>query len=565
MPVFAGTSVSGSNTWKNVTSTFINVGGLWKNVTGGFVNVGGVWKQFFGAATAPGQVIGLTATDFGTSRAYNNGRIDLAWTAPSDGGSAITGYFIERSLNNVTYSTLVASTGTSAVSYSNTSLLSNQIYYYRVSAINAVATGVASSVASATSTTVPETPFISGATASSSTAVSLSFAAASGGKTITSLTIASSPSLALTYSGTTSPITVTAAYTVNQAYTFTISATNANGTGGTSSASSSVIPNAVSPPANTVAPVVTPSSGTAGTTTYSCTTGTWTNSPTSYTYQWQHTNEDVPFANIPSATSSTYSPPSNYLSLYGASLRCRVTASNAAGSSSPAASNPVTVLAPPSRPSGGTVSLSGTGVENTIITATTTGWSDSPTSYSVRIYASTINPPTTSDTLKATNSPSSSNTVSYTVTAFDASPPPYYFKAFATATNAAGTSLTEPGSNVILSSLAAPSTPGTPTLVYDSANSTASNWAYDVTFTPSSGSGTIQYQLDCQASNNQSTILSTATRPSSGFYATNIVGGLQEMQNVLLSRTYTYWRVRARATNNGGSTWSSYSAYSNWA
>jgi hypothetical protein len=150
------------------------------------------------------------------------------------------------------------------------------------------------------------------------------------------------------------------------------------------------------------------------------------------------------------------------------------------------------------------------------------------------------------------------------VTTFDASPPPYYFKAFATATNSAGTS-GEVGSNVILSSLGAPSTPGTPTITYDSANSTPSNWAYDVRFTPSSGSGTIQYQLDCQGSNDQVNILSTATRPSSGFYATNIVGGLQEMQNVLLSRIYTFWRVRARATNDGGSTWSSYSAYSNWA
>lgn len=549
-----------SGTWRTLINLYVKVSGTWRNVTDGSVKVSGTWRTFFGGVTAPGQVTGLTATDFGTSRSYNSGRIDLSWTAPSNGGSAITGYFIERSLNGVTYSTLVSNTGTTSTTYTDTGLTSAQIYYYRVSAINAVGTGTASSAASATATTVPQTPTVS-ASVVSSTQVSLSFSGATGGKALSSLTITSSPSISLSYTGTSSPITVTGSYAANQAYTFTMSATNANGTSGTSAASNSVTPNVVSAPVNTVAPVVTPSSGTAGTTTYSCTTGTWTNSPTSYAYQWQYNDSGSLYLNISGATSSTYSPPSNFFSLgYFSPIRCRVTASNAGGSNQ-AFSNTATVAAPLSPPSGGTVSLSGTGVEGTTLTATTSGWSNSPTSYSVRIYASTSNPPTTSDTLKAS---SSSSSVSYTVTTFDASPPPYYFKAFATATNSAGTS-SEVGSGVVLSSLAAPSTPGTPTLVYDSANSTATNWAYDVTFTPSSGSGTIQYQLDCQASNNQSTILSTATRPSSGFYATNIVGGLQEMQNVLLSRTYTYWRVRARATNNGGSTWSSYSAYSNWA
>jgi len=435
------------------------VSGSWRNVTEGYVKVSGTWRQFFGSATAPGQVTGLTATDFGTGRLFNNGRIDLLWSTPSDGGSPITGYFIERSLNGVTYSTLVSNTGTTSTSYTDTGLTSAQIYYYRVSAINAIGPGTASSAANATATTVPQTPTVS-ASVVGSTQVSLSFSGATGGKALSSLTITSSPSISLSYSGTSSPITVTGSYAVNQAYTFTMSATNANGTSGTSTASNSVTPNTLS------------------------------------------------------------------------------------------------------RPSGGTVSLSGTGVAGTTITATTVGWSNSPTSYNVRIFASVTNPPTTSDILKATNSPSSSNTVSYTVTTFDASPPPYYFKAFATATNAAGTSLTEPGSNVILSSLGAPSTPGIPTMVYDGGNSTPSNWAYDITWTASTGGGTIQYQLDCRATNSTTdprTILSTATRPSSGLYSST------SQQDVLLSRIYTFWSVRARATNDGGTSWSAYSDWSNWA
>ena len=540
---------------------FVNVSGAWKNVTGGFVNVGGVWKQFFGAATAPSQVTGLTATDFGTSRSYNNGRIDLSWTAPSDGGSAITGYLIERSLNGVTYSTFVSNTGTTSTTYTDTGLTSAQTYYYRVSAINAVGTGTASSAASATATTVPQTPTVS-ASVSSSTQVSLSFSGATGGKALSSLTITSSPSISLSYSGTSSPITVTGSYVVNQAYTFTMSATNANGTSGTSAASNSVTPNAVSAPVNTVAPVVTPSSGTAGTTTYSSTIGSWNNSPTSYSYQWQ--SFDTPtFITAPgTSTNSTYTPPSNFFALgYLSPIRCRVTATNAAGSTQ-ALSNTATVSAPLSPPSGGSVTLSGTGVAGTSITATTSGWSNSPTSFSVRIYASTSNPPTTSDVLKAS---SSSSSVSYTVTTFDASPPPYYFKAFATATNAAGTS-SEVGSNVILSSLGAPSTPGTPVLTYDPGGNTLDNYNYDADWSDSSGSGTIVYQLDCQPSSDGSTPNGqpNVTRPSSGTYSTSdaqnfkvpkVTGGISNL----------FWRVRARASNDGGSSWSSYSSYSNWA
>ena len=556
-----------SGTWRTLTNLYVKVSGTWRNVVDGSVKVSGTWRTFFGGVTAPGQVTGLTATDFGTSRSYNNGRIDLSWTAPSNGGSAITGYLIERSIDNINYSTLVASTGSTGVTYENDSLSSNQVYYYKVSAINAVGTGTASSAASATATTVPQTPTVS-ASVSSSTQVSLSFSGATGGKALSSLTITSSPSISLSYSGTSSPITVTGSYVVNQAYTFTMSATNANGTSGTSDASNSVTPYSLAVPTIVpgFSPVVTPSSGTAGTTTYSSTTGSWNNSPTSYSYQWQ--SFDTPtFITAPgTSTNSTYTPPSNFFSSgYLSPIRCRVTATNAAGSTQ-ALSNTATVSAPLSPPSGGSVTLSGTGVANEILTALTTGWSPTPGSYSVRIYARTTTPVTVATgVLKASSS--GADTVEYTVTDSDAAAPAYYFRAFATATNAAGTS-SEVASDTILSSpaaAAAPSTPGTPTITYDSLNSTASNWAYDVRFTPSSGSGTIVYQLDCQASNNQSTVLFTATRPSSGYYSTNIVSSLQEMQNVLLSRTYTYWRLRARASNNGGTSWSSYSAYSNWA
>jgi hypothetical protein len=195
----------------------------------------------YAGAAKPNQVTGLTATDFGTSRAFNNGRIDLSWTAPANNGATISGYFIERSTNGSSYSTLVANTGTTATTYSDTSLTSSQIYYYKVSAINAAGTGDASTVASATATTVPQAPTIGTAAdgGTGTTATVTYTAGATGGKAVSAYTATSSPG---GFTGTgASPITVSG-LTAGTAYTFTVTATNANGTSAASAASNSVTP-----------------------------------------------------------------------------------------------------------------------------------------------------------------------------------------------------------------------------------------------------------------------------------------------------------------------------------
>lgn len=195
----------------------------------------------YAGAAAPAQVTGLTATDFGTSRAYNNGRIDLSWTAPANNGATISGYLIERSTDGSTYSTLVANTGSSATTYSDTSLLSAQIYYYKVSAINAAGTGLASTAANATATTVPQAPTIgTAADGGTGTTVTVTYTAnATGGKAVSVYTATSSPG-SITGTGS-SPITVSG-LTTGTAYTFTVTATNANGTSTPSAASNSVTP-----------------------------------------------------------------------------------------------------------------------------------------------------------------------------------------------------------------------------------------------------------------------------------------------------------------------------------
>src|SRR5207249_9676459 len=87
-------------------------------------------------AVAPSSPSGLAAT------AVSSSQINLTWTTPTDnGGSAITGYKIERSTDGGTTSTtLVANTGNTATTYSDTGLAHTTDYNYRASAINAIRT-----------------------------------------------------------------------------------------------------------------------------------------------------------------------------------------------------------------------------------------------------------------------------------------------------------------------------------------------------------------------------------------------------------------------------------------
>ncbi len=82
-------------------------------------------------------------------------------------------------------------------------------------------------------------------------------------------------------------------------------------------------------PVNTVVPQITGSAVKDG--TLSCSTGTWTNTPLSYAYQWI----DSVSGNIGGATSATYIAASGNL---GHSLTCRVTATNGSGAGTPAVS-----------------------------------------------------------------------------------------------------------------------------------------------------------------------------------------------------------------------------------
>lgn len=90
-------------------------------------------------------------------------------------------------------------------------------------------------------------------------------------------------------------------------------------------------PGPAAPPINDVLPVITGTFRDGETLT--CSTGTWQYSPTSYAYQWYEDGSPIIGANT-----ATFSITPSFIPV---ELHCEVTATNAAGSSTPAAANAV--------------------------------------------------------------------------------------------------------------------------------------------------------------------------------------------------------------------------------
>lgn len=69
------------------------------------------------------------------------GGVSVSWVAPTDnGGTAITGYRVDRSTDGTTWSNIVANTFSVATTYLDSSAVGGSTYYYRVAAHNLVST-----------------------------------------------------------------------------------------------------------------------------------------------------------------------------------------------------------------------------------------------------------------------------------------------------------------------------------------------------------------------------------------------------------------------------------------
>lgn len=113
------------------------------------IGISGSPSNWAGATTfnvIPSSPVGLVAN------AFNSSQIDLGWIAPNDdGGAPITGYEVERSVDNgSTWSVIIANTNSTGTTYSDSGLSPSTTYTYRVSAINSVGTGNPSNTVSST-------------------------------------------------------------------------------------------------------------------------------------------------------------------------------------------------------------------------------------------------------------------------------------------------------------------------------------------------------------------------------------------------------------------------------
>jgi len=108
--------------------------------------------------------------------------------------------------------------------------------------------------------------------------------------------------------------------------------------------------------------------------------GSWSNSPRSYSYQWEDCNSSGnSCATIAGATASSYTLASADV---GDTVRAVVTATNATGSSAATSAQTGSVTAAPPAPSSTSApTVSGTDVQGSTLTTSDGSWSGSPTSY----------------------------------------------------------------------------------------------------------------------------------------------------------------------------------------
>lgn len=337
--VISNTTLQANTTYTVVVKAVMN--DLWKTESDILQTVAQDSGNFTTAADKPATPIITSATDVGTNRPYNNGAVSLAWSQPS-GGATVTGYKIEYSVgpDHIFYAILNSNTGNTTTSGTFAGLDANKNYKFYVTALSTSSSSDRSSPSSEVLiTTVPDAP--SGVSAVAGDALAnVSYnsvpSSTNGGKNISFYRATSSPG-SITATDVISPIEV-GGLTNYTNYTFTVAAYNANGYSAESNASNQVMPMLPAPvgSGNVTIEADSTSNYIFKITSY----GTWSNSSTSYDYQWQTSTDNSTWVTRASNTNVSTIPDYNASAYKTQFIRLRVFGRNQTGPSiSPLTSN----------------------------------------------------------------------------------------------------------------------------------------------------------------------------------------------------------------------------------
>ena len=134
-------------------------------------NAGSGGSAYVGSTTTPGSTVtpytlpSAVAGSGITAISTLSGSEKLTWSAPSNGGSAITGYAVQYSTDGTNWTTATSNTGSTTTSYTVTGLTATTAYYFRVAAINAAGTGTYGATSSTYYPAAPTTAVTSPTTA----------------------------------------------------------------------------------------------------------------------------------------------------------------------------------------------------------------------------------------------------------------------------------------------------------------------------------------------------------------------------------------------------------------
>ena len=315
--------------------------------------------------TVPGAPTGLTATP-------GNVSVSLSWTAPSNGGAAISDYIVEYKAASVTaWTTFTDGTSTSTTA-TVTGLTNGTEYDFRVKATNVAGDSDWSATATTTPRTVPDAP--TGLTATpGNVSVSLSWTAPSnGGAAISDYIVeykaASASNWATFNDGTSTSTTATVTGLTNGTeYDFRVKATNVAGDSDWS-ATASATPSV--PPGAPTGLTATPGNAQASL-SWTAPTSTGGAAISDYTIQYRAgiTGAWTTFSDGTSTTTSTTVTGLTN----GTAYQFQIIAVNAAGNSDASATASATPRTVPDAPTGLTATLGDSRVSLSWTAPTSTG------------------------------------------------------------------------------------------------------------------------------------------------------------------------------------------------